>query len=62
LKDLRPGNTTVQVWHPALRGQPEALAQRVDVGGAAKSLLFILAVKSDVRAKRAPGLTTGGYR
>jgi hypothetical protein len=62
LKDLPAGQYTVQVWHPALKGQPEALAQRVDVGGGIKSLLFTLPLKHDVRAKRAPGLTTGGYR
>jgi plastocyanin len=61
LKDLPAGQYTVWVWHPALKGQPEALAQRVDVGGT-KSLLFTLPLKHDVRAKRAPGLTTGGYR
>jgi len=62
LKDLPPGQYTVQVWHPGLKGQPEAFAQRVDVGGGTKSLQFILPLKHDVRAKRAPGLTTGGYR
>ena len=62
LKDLPAGQYTMQVWHPALKSQPEALAQRADVGGATKSLLFTLPLKSDVRAKRAPGLTTGGYR
>jgi plastocyanin len=62
LKDLPAGQYTVQVWHPALKGQPEAFAQRVDVGGGTKSLLFTLPLKHDVRAKRAPGLTTGGYR
>ena len=62
LKDLPAGQYTVQVWHPALKGQPEALAQRVDVGGGTKSLQFTLPLKHGVRAKRAPGLTTGGYR
>jgi plastocyanin len=62
LKDLPAGQYTVQVWHPALKGQPEAFAQRVDVGGGTKSLQFTLPLKHDVRAKRAPGLTTGGYR
>jgi plastocyanin len=62
LRDLPAGQYTVQVWHPALKGQPEALAQRVDVGGGTKSLLFTLPLKHDMRAKRAPGLTTGGYR
>jgi plastocyanin len=62
LKDLPAGQYTMQVWHPALKAQPDVLAQRVDVGGATKSLLFTLPLKSDVHAKRAPGLTTGGYR
>src|SRR6266550_870862 len=62
LKDLPAGQYTVQVWHPALQGQPEAFAQRVDVGGGTKSFVFTLPLKHDVRAKRAPGLTTGGYR
>src|SRR5205823_2791120 len=62
LKDLPAGQYTVQVWHPALKGQPEALAQRVEVGGGTKSLQFTLPLKHDVRAKRAPGLTSGGYR
>ena len=56
LRDLPPGQYTVQVWHPALKGQPQSLAQRVDVGGGTKSLLFTLPLKHDVRAKRAPGL------
>jgi plastocyanin len=62
LKDLPARQYTVQVWHPALKGQAEALAQWIDVGGGTKSLLFTLPLKHDVRAKRAPGLTTGGYR
>ena len=62
LKDLPPGQYTVQVWHPGLKGQPEAFAQRVDVGGGTKSLVFTLPLKQALRAKRAPGLTTGGYR
>ncbi|HEY4283196.1 MAG TPA: methylamine utilization protein [Chthoniobacterales bacterium] len=62
LKDLPAGQHTVQVWHPALKGQPEAFAQQVAVGSGTKSLMFTLPLKQDVRAKRAPGLTTGGYR
>jgi plastocyanin len=62
LKDLPAGQYTVQVWHPVLKGQPEALAQRVDVGSGTKNLLFTLPLKHDLRAKQAPGLTTGGYR
>jgi hypothetical protein len=62
LKDLPAGQHTVRVWHPALKGQPEAFAQQVVAGSGTKSLMFTLPLKQDVRAKRAPGLTTGGYR
>jgi plastocyanin len=62
LKDLPPGHYTVETWHPALKGQPEALAQNLDLSAGAKNLSFTLPLKADVRAKRAPGLTTGGYR
>ena len=62
LKDLPPGQYTVQVWHPGLKGQPEALAQHVDASGGTRGLVFTLPLKQDLRAKRAPGLTTGGYR
>ena len=63
LKDLPPGHYTVQAWHPALKGQPEALARTVDLdAGSAKHFSFTLPLKPDLRAKRAPGLTTGGYR
>jgi hypothetical protein len=62
LKDLPPGHYTVETWHPALKGQPEALAQNLDLGAGKKDLSFTLPLKADVRAKRAPGLTTGDYR
>src|SRR3954467_6492329 len=51
LKDLPAGQYNVQVWHPALKGQPEALAQRVDLGGGTKTLDFTLPLKHDMRAK-----------
>src|SRR5213595_1006280 len=38
LKDLPPGHYTVETWHPALKGQPEALAQNLDLGAGAKDL------------------------
>ena len=62
LKDLPTGHYVVKAWDPALKGPPEALAQRVDLGVGAKLLVFTLPLKPDLRAKRAPGLTTGGYR
>jgi plastocyanin len=62
LKDLPTGHYAVKAWDPALKGPPEALTQRVDLGAGAKQLVFTLPLKPDLRAKRAPGLPTGGYR
>jgi plastocyanin len=63
LKNLPAAPYTVEVWHPLLKGTPENLAQEAEVGSAtARELLFTLDLKPDFRAKRAPGLSTGGYR
>lgn len=62
LKGLPSGHYTVEVWHPSLRGAPEQLAQTVDLpASGTKSLTFVLDLKPDFRAQRAPGLSTGGY-
>ena len=62
LKDLAPGQYTVAVWHPLLKGAPDASAQRVDVRqGDVRPLLFSLDLKPDFRARRAPGISNGGY-
>jgi len=63
LKDLPPGQYIVEVWQPSLKGTPEKFAQRVDLAAwDAKELVFTLDLKPHFRAKRAPGLLTGGYR
>jgi plastocyanin len=63
LKNLPPGQYTVEVWQPSLKGAPEQFAQSVDLAVKdAKELIFTLDLKPDFRAKRAPGLLTGGYR
>jgi len=63
LKDLPPGQYIVEVWQPSLKGAPEKFAQQVDLAAkGAKELLFTLDLKPDFRARRAPGLSTGGYR
>jgi plastocyanin len=63
LKNLAPGEYTVEVWQPSLKGTPDKFAQHVDLASAsAKELVFTLDLKADFRAKRAPGLSTGGYR
>ena len=62
LKDLPPGHYTIAVWHPLLKGSPQDSAQRIDLAsGPARDLLFTLQLKPDFRAKRAPGLSNGGY-
>ena len=62
LKDLAPGQYTVAVWHPLLKGRPDASAQHVDFRqDEANQLLFSLDLKPDFRARRAPGLSNGGY-
>jgi hypothetical protein len=66
LKDLPAGQYTVEAWQPSLKGTPEQLAQHVELAPGSsrtgKDLVFTLDLKPDFRAKRAPGLTTGGYR
>jgi plastocyanin len=63
LKNLPPGQYTVEVWQPSLKGAPEKFAQRVDLAAkGAKALVFTLDLKPDLRAKQAPELSTGGYR
>ena len=62
LKNLPPAQYTVEVWQPLLKGPPENSAQKVDLASSgSKQLVFTLDLKPDFRAKRAPGLTTGGY-
>jgi hypothetical protein len=63
LKGLPAGQYTVKVWQPSLKGSPEDSAQHIDLASrAVKELLFTLDLKPDFRARRAPGLSTGGYR
>ncbi len=63
LRDLPPGQYLVEVWQPSIKGAPEQFAQHVDLAAkSAKELVFTLDLKPDFRAKRAPGLSTGGYR
>lgn len=63
LKNLPAGQYRVQAWHPSLKGAPENSSQDVELGSAgSKDLSFTLDLKSDFRAKRGPGLSSGGYR
>jgi len=61
LKDLPAGRYTVEAWHPLLKGSPEQVAQAVDLSSSAGELTFTLELKPDFRARRAPGVSTGGY-
>jgi plastocyanin len=63
VRDIPAGQYTVEVWQPSLKGTPEQSAQTVELSASGtKTLLFTLDLKPDFRAKRAPGLSTGGYR
>lgn len=62
LKDLPAGHYRVEAWQPLLKGAPDKLAQDVDVSGSGQDLTFTLDLKPDFRARRAPGISTGGYR
>ena len=63
LTDLPPGQYTIAVWHPLLKGSPDGSAQHIDLKqGDGQALLFTLKLKPDFRAKRAPGLSNGGYQ
>lgn len=62
LNALPPGQYTIEVWHPLLKGLPDNFAQHVDlVRTDAKQVLVTLDLKPDFRAKRGPGLRNGGY-
>jgi plastocyanin len=63
LKDLPTGQYSVEVWQPSLKGSPENFAQHVDLAaGGTKELVFTLDLKPDFHTKKAPSLSTGGYR
>jgi plastocyanin len=63
LRDLPAGQYTVRSWHPSLKGTPDNSAQSIDLAaGDTKQVAFTLDLKPDFRAKRAPGMSTGGYR
>jgi plastocyanin len=63
LNNLPPGQFTVEVWQPSLKGAPDKFAQQVDLSATStKELVFTLDLKPDFRAPRAPNLSTGGYR
>lgn len=63
IRNLTPGQYTVQAWHPSLKGSPEQFAQAADVGGdGVRELTFTIQLRADFRAKRAPSLSNGGYR
>jgi plastocyanin len=63
LKNLPAGTYVVHAWQPSMKEPPEKLAQQIEVpGNGARDLLFTLDLKPDLRAKRAPGLSNGGYR
>lgn len=63
LPNLPAGQYLVEAWQPSLKGTPEQSAQKIEVtAGRSDDLTFTLDLKPDFRVRRAPGLSTGGYR
>jgi plastocyanin len=61
-KGLPAGKYRVEVWQPLLKGNPDQLAQSVEVtAGGSNAIAFALDLRPDFRVSRAPGLSTGGY-
>ena len=62
LKDLPPGAIHCRGLASVAQEDAGRIAQHVDLGqGDARQLLFTLDLKPDFRARRAPGLSNGGY-
>jgi hypothetical protein len=62
LADLASGEWAVEVWHPELKGAPDATRQRVSVDGASAALTFAIDRQREFRPRRAPSGGRGGYR
>jgi hypothetical protein len=61
LKDLPPRQYTVRVWHPRLQGPEDATRQPANLNGSPRAeLTWDLALKPDVRVRRAPA--AGSHR
>ena len=63
IPDVPPGSYSVRVWHPRIKGAPEATGQGVTVDGSDLSLNFTIERKTVWRPRRAPSIGGGrGYR
>jgi plastocyanin len=62
--DLPRGSYTVQVWHPRIKGEPNATSQHVSIGdGADSSLQFTIEQRHVWRPRRGPSAGGGSsYR
>jgi plastocyanin len=61
--ELPAGEYSVEVWHPALKGDPKSTSQRVALGGSRSSLDFAIEKKRVWTPRRAPSRGGGGsYR
>jgi plastocyanin len=60
--DVPPRNYLVRAWHPQLDGDEAATARVLDVKGRSVEVAWSLAVRPEVRVRRAPGARqSGGY-
>jgi len=61
LKGVPAGDYRVAVWHPRLKGKPEATAQQISVGGGGASASFEIKQKRAWRPRRGPRGGGGDY-
>ena len=62
LSGLSPGSYRVEVWHPRLKGDPQATGQRLSAGASRdQPLTFVIDQKRVWRPRRAPNAGGAGY-
>jgi hypothetical protein len=60
--DVPPGTYTVRAWHPRMQESAEASVRTVTVNAGPADAVFQLALKEDLRPRRAPVPGPRGYR
>lgn len=62
LKDIPAGNYQVEVWHPRLKGKPEATRKELKLNKGSNPLSMTIKQRRAWSVRRAPTFSGGGYR
>jgi plastocyanin len=62
LENLPPGAYAVRVWHPRMQGSEESTVRSVTIGATPADVSWQLALRQDLRPRRAPVPGQRGYR